>query len=77
MTYDASKDPVVQSSNFPISLPLVKTGYCILDDMRKQMPHLLFIELLGHYISEDDQRRRDVYAIIKKYAVLDGVELDK
>lgn len=68
-------DVNVQSQNFPIDISLVKPAYCILDEMQKQMPHKFFIELLGHYISEDDQRRREVYSVILKYAEIDGVVL--
>jgi hypothetical protein len=74
-----SNDTSVQSQNFKIDmtqLMLVKPAYCLLDEIRRQMPHKLFIELLGHYISEDDQRRLDVYGILKKYAEIDGVCLE-
>ena len=68
-------DRQLRPQNFKIDLSLVKPAYCVLDEMRKQMPHKFFVELLGHYISEEDQRRQEVFNIIMKYAEIDGVVL--
>jgi hypothetical protein len=60
---------------YGIDLSIVKPAYLLLDEMRKQMPHKFFIELLAHYISEEDSRREEVYDLIMKYAEIDGVVL--
>ena len=60
---------------YPISVSNTWPAYTLLDEIRKKMPPDLFVELIGVYVSETDERRQAVYDSIMKHAEMDGVTL--